>query len=424
MDNTIQTQSSQSELFDPASLTHPQAADSPGEETELAVLLNEALSDIVVDMDEEEAEAYLGGILSDGVGAPLHSLFAQVTPRVTENLAVTNYRPDQAMREASLAQKDQWRPRESGEVAYMASNALEVYLGSRDHPLELTAALKRIRQLSESTVLTARIVLGLWNIRRHNARVSQNGSVAILLDEILQWQGIQKHSRVAHQGGTKRYTDGYRTEHKQRVIQDLSLLASCNVRGTCTVAVRGRSIAIEVDGQYLRYSVVSRKIGPQERTIIGFLVSPGDWITTYEQHQNYYLAEIDSQIFKLNPQNDRYALRLALYLTERWREQAREGNFSTPIVMAELLAASMIAVDERHLTVRFIPRIEEALAQLEALGIVGKQTCLTAIDKTTQARWGKEWLAAQWEILPPLTLLREYQAIGKKSRTPRHRRKE
>src|SRR5216684_2192845 len=47
--------------------------------------------------------------------------------------------------------------------------ALEVYLGTREHPLELPQALKHIRLLSESTILTARIVLGLWNMRRNNA---------------------------------------------------------------------------------------------------------------------------------------------------------------------------------------------------------------------------------------------------------------
>ncbi len=389
------------------------------QDSDLSMLLDQTLSEAMEGMSEEEATAYIASFFDQGEFESEHSLFAYVTPEVTSSMTVTSYRPDQAMREASLAQKDQWKAGLDGELFYLASNALEIYLGTREHPLELPQALKQIRRLSESTVLTGRILLGLWNIRRYNHRVSKNGSVAVLLEEILQWQGIQKHSRVAHPGTTKRYTDGYRTEQKQRVIQDLVLLASCNVRGTSTITVKGKSAAIEVDGPYMRYSVVSRKTGPGEKSIIGFLVSPGDWISTYEQQHHQYLAEVDSQIFKLNPQNDRYALRLALYLTERWREQAREGDFSAPITMSELLAASMIAVDERHLTVRFIPRIEDALAQLESMGIVGKQLCLTTVDKT-QARWGKDWLASHWEILPPLTLIREFQAISKRTRSRKH----
>jgi hypothetical protein len=83
--------------------------------------------------------------------------------------------------------------------------------------------------------------------------------------------------------------------------------------------------------------------------------------------------------------------------------------------MADLLAASMITIDERHLTVRFIPRIEEALSQLESMGVIGRHECLSSIDRT-QARWGKEWLAARWEILPPPDLIREYKTIGKRTR--------
>lgn len=386
------------------------------EESELTSLLGLTISDMVTSMNEEEASAYINTLFESGEVENVHEIFAHVAPEVTTTMTVTNYRPDQAVREASLAKKEHWRPRE-GEISYFASNTLEVYLGTPEHPLELSQAFRQIRQLSESTVLASRILLGLWNARRYNNRASKNGSVAVLLEEILQWQGLQKHSRMAHPGAKKRYTDGYRIEQKQRVIQDLALLASCNVRGTCSITVKGKTMSIEVDGPYLRYSIVSRKTSEGDKVIIGFLVSPGDWINTYEQHQNYSLAEVDSQIFKLNPQNDRYALRLALYLTERWREQAPLGNFSVPITMADLLAASMIEVDERHLTNRFVPKVEAALLQLEEMGVIGKQQKLAEID-TTQARWGKEWLSAQWEILPPLKLIQEYQMIHS---TPKRR---
>jgi hypothetical protein len=389
-------------------------------ESELSGILEQTFADITDYLTEEEATEYIASIL-EGSEIENITLFENITPYLTENMKVTNYRPDQAVREASLAQKSMWRSGE-GEITYLASNTLEVYLGTPEHPLELPQAMKQIRQLSESTVLTARIILGLWNIRRHNDRVAKNGSVPILLDEVLQWQGVQKHSRVAHPGTAKRYTDGYRSEQKQRVRQDLALLASCNVRGNCTITVRGKSVAIQVDSPYLRYSVISRETQHDGRIVLGFLVSPGDWISTYERHQNYFLAEVDSQIFKLNPQNDRYALRLALYLTERWREQAKQGDFSSPILMSELLASSMIEVDERHLTSRFVPRIEAALEKLEQMGIVGKQLCLSEIDRN-QTRWSKDWLASRWEILPPLKLIQEYQAmnnpIKKRLRKPR-----
>ncbi len=393
---------------------------SDEEENELSVLLSGTLSDLVASMDQELAEALLATLLEGGETDS--SLFANVTPQITPTMGATDYRPDQAVREASLAKKDQWRPG-AGEISYRASNALEVYLGTAEHPLDFPQAMRHIRQLSESTVLTARILLGLWNTRRNNHRVSRNGSVAVLLDEILQWQGVQKHSRESHPGSSKRYTDGYRTEHKQRVIRDLTLLASCNVRGTSRVLVKGKTVTLEVDGPYLRYSIISKKMGPREKVILGFLVSPGDWIGTYERNRNEVLAEIDSQIFQLNPQNDRLALRLALYLTERWREQAKDGNFSMPIAMSDLLAASMIDVDERHFTNRFVPRVEAALEDLARRDILGRYLCLTPVDRT-QGRWGKDWLASHWEILPPLQLIQQYQALNTttKKRPARTRR--
>lgn len=417
--------------------------------SEVSALLYQAFSDATKDMERDEAAHYLATVFEDRT-LETERIFERISTEKSSQLPVTNYHPDRAMREASLAHKEDWKSNGEGEFSYIASNTLEVYLGTKGQPLDIRDALKEIRKLSESTVLTGRILLGLWNVRRYNnQQVSKDGSVAILLDEILQWQGIQKHSRVAHPGTgtTKRYTDGYRTEQKQRVLQDLALLASCHVRGTCTMIIRGKATPIEVDGPYIRYDTVSRKTIWDEKVILGFLVSPGGWIGTYEQHQVSSFAHIDSQIFTLNPQNDRYALRLALYLAERWREQAKDGNFSTPLIMSDLLAASMIDVDKRHLTADFAPAIEKALLKLEKMSVIGKQMCITgfhvgvdeeqthtcmrmhlqpgkeAHSRTVsndacltasahdQARWGKEWLASRWEILPPLELIHAYQAL-------------
>src|ERR1019366_3814813 len=51
-----------------------------------------------------------------------------------------------------------WSPR--------AFKKLHVYLGDPDYPLSMTETREIIRELGESTVLTARIILGLWNIQR------------------------------------------------------------------------------------------------------------------------------------------------------------------------------------------------------------------------------------------------------------------
>lgn len=424
---------------------------SPFGESEISILLQKTISDVTENMDEQDRADFISHIFEEGGNLSQESLLANVTTQVTKSLAVPNYKPDQAVREASLARENKWTHVNAG-VVYTASNALEVYLGTPEHPLELPQALEKIRQLSESTVLTARILLGLWNSRRRNAHVSKGDSVAVLLEEILLWQGITKQSRVAFEGSTKKYTEGYRAEQKQRVMTDLVLLAACSVRGHCTITINGRSKKIFLDGPYLHFTTVKTETLFGE-TVLGFLVSPGGWIHAYEEHQNYYLAEVDSRIFsELHPVTDRYALRIALYLTERWREQAKQGSFSTPITMIDLLTASMIEVDKRHLTTEFAPAIEKALVRLESMSIIGRQVCVSGFhigvqeteEKTwlmhtcmkmhrpplkgeTQPgapedpcataieyeanRWGKDWLTGSWEILPPMELIRTYQAI-------------
>ena len=114
-----------------------------------------------------------------------------------------------------------------------------------------------------------------------------------------------------------------------------------------------------------------------------------------------------SKRFSTNSQDEQHELRLALYLTERWREQARKQDYAEPISMQNLLEASVIPIDKKH-AYRFIPRIEDALHQLFAKGILGTEAkCLSAIDRT-QPRWTKAWLASRWVLLPPSEIKEHY----------------
>ncbi|GCE23314.1 hypothetical protein [Dictyobacter kobayashii] len=79
-------------------------------DNELSTLLDQTLAGITDYMTEEEATEYIARIL-DGVEIESeNTLFENVTPYIPENIKVTNYRPDQAVREASLAQKNMWKP--------------------------------------------------------------------------------------------------------------------------------------------------------------------------------------------------------------------------------------------------------------------------------------------------------------------------
>jgi hypothetical protein len=327
----------------------------------------------------------------------------------TEVLVTTGYQEDRAIREATLARQTEWQEEPvSQRKRYMASNKLVVTIGDPEHPLVPEEAERYIQQLDESTVLTARIILGIWNIRRSEQQLAKDGSAAIRIDDILEWRGVQKHQRAIYTGAQRYTTDGYQWKHRQEVNHDIKLLELFHLRGQHTVNVKGQQRQFVIDGPYLRVTSVKEKAGQTEESIIGYFIAPGAWINTYEEHGNLALVEIDRRIFQLNPQNDQIALRIALYLTEHWRLHFKTGRYADPISMQELLAASMVPIDRANLTSRFIPRVEAALQKLCEQNILGSAEQLTAVDHT-QHRWGKEWLNAHWRILPPDFLLQRMQ---------------
>ncbi len=332
----------------------------------------------------------------------------QATAALTR-LSVPNYHVDRTLREATLASVDQWQD-ESEVLVFTSSDRLKVHLGTSRASLDIPEALNRVRQLSASTILTARIVLGLWNIRRSNHQLAKDGSIAMRLEEVLEWRGMKKRSYLASPGlCEKRYTEGYKAEYKEQVLKDLDLLASCCVRGQVTCSFKGKKVQVSISGPYLQYSLVTTRQPEANESVAGVFVSPGAWINAYTEYDNYFLTEIDRSIFQLHPQYQQHELRLALYLTERWRQLAREGNFERSISMADLLSASMIGVDKINLTSRFVPRIQQALQTLYERGILGAAAhCTTPVTATSY--WGNAWLASQWVLLPPLALRQFYDS--------------
>ncbi len=339
-------------------------------------------------------------------------------PDLTTYFTSTDYQVDRSMREAVFAQEEQWEM-EADTPIFSASNHLQVYLGTPEAPLDLAEAQKKIRALGGSTALTARVVMGLWNLRRSDARLLINGSAAISIDEIFGWRGLRKHQRTAYPGTPgahqRRRTDGYRPEQKQQILNDLALLASCCVRGHCTVIIKGKKKTFYINGSYLRYSIVTIKNIWGQNEVVGFFVSPGDWVNAFDHEENH-LIEIDRRIFQLNPQNEQHELRIALYLVERWHQQTYEGLDDPSITMNDLLTASMIPIDRINIA-RFAHRIEEALANLWKRGIIQQPVLLTPIERE-KARWGNEWLAAQWRILAPQKILDTY-ILPQKSELPK-----
>jgi len=361
--------------------------------------------------DDGDLQHPLPGIESNPTQREQLAIISRIPAREPhEELLIPNYQPDRAIREAVLSQPEDWKLEADG-LAYSASNQLSVYLGDQRNPLPVEEALSTIRQFSASTVLTARIALAIWHKRRYEQHLAKNGAAALRLDEILVMRGFKKRSMPAYpdSGSGTRHTIGYRLEDKQAILLDLSLLQRCYVRGECTVMVTGKWQQFSVDDAYLRYSVVYRRTG-RGREISGLFVSAGDWINVYEDQGAFFLAAVEQKVFQLNPHDEQHELRIALYLTERWREQARRGSYDAPISMQDLLDESVIPIDKKH-AYRFIPRIEDALHQLFAKGILGREPlCLDPPDRKAP-RWTGAWLASQWVLLPPGEIIKRYQRI-------------
>ncbi len=349
---------------------------------------NQLLTDIAQKREEKDEVKQLELML----------LVSELAP--TQQIMVTNHPPERAVREASLASKKRWKSRKSG-MYYVASNELVVSLGTPEVPLDLEEAREEIKKLGVHTTLTDRILFWYWNTRRRGPLRQENGSVPVLLTEVLRMLGVDKHKKLAYPGthNDKTYSDGYRAEHKERIIRNVAILSAFQVEGPVLKA--GFSNAIEVQGPYLRSSVIRRKFAG-EKTIVGFFVSPGDWVNSLDLSDDSQLTRIDEAIFQLDPQNDQHAIRLSLYLAERWRDYAHHGAFEEPIKMIDLLAASMIEIDYNNLTSRFAERIERAFETLESKGIIGGVHYLTPLDRN-QANLGRAWLSRSLCILPPET---------------------
>jgi hypothetical protein len=376
------------------------------------------MSKKIAKKDDSHREPPLPGIESNLSQREQLAMISRIPAHeLHDELLVTNYQPDRAIREAVLAQQEDWKLAADG-VAYAASNQLLVYLGEQRNPLPVEDALSTIREFSAATVLTARIALALWHKRRHEQHLAKNGAAAMRLDEILAMRGFKKRSIPAYPSSDSdtRYSIGYRMEDKQAILLDLHLLQRCYVRGECTVMVGGRWQQFSVDDAYLRYSVVYRKTG-RGREMTGLFVSAGDWINVYEEQGSYFLAAVEQKVFQLNPHDEQHELRIALYLTERWREQARRGNYDEPISMQSLLEESVISIDRKH-AYRFIPRIEDALHQLFVKGILGAEpVCLTPPNREVP-RWTAAWLASLWVLLPPTEITRRYRTLHSTIATP------
>src|SRR5207245_4314527 len=128
--------------------------------------------------------------------------------------------------------------------------------------------------------------------------VSSNGSVPVLIEELLEMLGYKKHTKPEYSGGKQKYTDGYRTEDKDRLTFQIMLLAAFQVSSH-------NESGFGIQGAYLRYS-----LGFWEGIHTGFLINMGDWIHTIDLPALPSLMRIDHKIFQFDRQFQQHEIRL------------------------------------------------------------------------------------------------------------------
>lgn len=314
-----------------------------------------------------------------------------------QQLLIPNYPEDIAVRHATL-QPRSWRL--DGEPPFYPHGSLDVQMRHQGATVPLDQAEKALEHCGERTLLTLRIALGLWNLRRADHRLCWNGAVAIRADEVLYWLGIKKHNKTTH---SSRRTDGWRLEEYKVLEDDLRFATSLWISGNRQIKSRGKPAMVEVDGPYISATFCSGQTQGEHRRFYGLFLSPGAWINVYQEHQIYYLTPLSRRIFELHPQNDQHALRIALYLAERWRIVTAKRSYDTPVTMETLLRESAIAIPENN-GGRFAARIEAALMTLQHRGIIGQYERTSSACERQNFRLST-WLASEWHITPPIDII-------------------
>ncbi|GAC1648992.1 MAG: hypothetical protein NVS4B12_17710 [Ktedonobacteraceae bacterium] len=353
--------------------------------------------------------------LVEAVQMPLPGLAVQ------QPVTVLDHPTGRAVRQASLASKTSWKTghRNGGQAQrlyYVADNNIEISLGTLENPLDLEEAKEQIRRAGELTVLVDRLLLWFW-LSRSRPRpgdgktfIGRNGSVPVSIEEILHMLGYAKHMKREYPGGDQKYSDGYKTEDKDRLTWNIALLAAFQVESTADSGFGTR-------GSYLNYS-----LGFWGGVHVGYLISPGDWINAVDLLEFPMLMRIDEQILRFDRQAEQHEIRLCLYLAEAFRDQLKMGTLGQPlmvpvenqvgrkryITMEELLNEARIKIDRNNLTQRFAPRIESALKNLVKRNILARAEPVNPVD-TQKSHWGKAWCSMPMIIQAPERLVEEYR---------------
>ena len=228
----------------------------------------------------------------------------ETVTQANDVLLVPNYREDQAVRKAVLQPRTTWDVADDVSSAQPTKN-MSVSLYDRDRYIPVEEAQDTLRRMRESTVVTSRIALAIWNDFRHHGLVRTMEMAYIPIEKILELRGFVRGA------------DGsYKADDVESVLADFEIASRLRVKGVHYVARDNKfDTPYEVESQYINYAV-KKSVG-RDRLVKGVWCMPGGWQDSYRESNNYQLTPVDWRVLRLSPKTERHELRIALFLTER-----------------------------------------------------------------------------------------------------------
>jgi hypothetical protein len=279
--------------------------------------------------------------------------------------------------------------------------------GTQPPPIQATEqTTQQVLALDDQTVSTFIIAMGKWYADTQGQTTPAILTARLHVGDVLGFRGVAKHAN-----------GGYRPEHKREARETMLTLRNIWVRFEDDVWERDRrgrrvKVPVHVHSPLMEISLETiPDMLTGEDIPYAFRVRPGEWVRNYLNSEQHWITQVLRTIMRYNPNNDRMAMRLGIYLAFQWGIRAKHRDASQSLRMQTLLDGAHITRPEKNRD-RFRRRVEAAIAQLHHDGVLQAYECLDhvpSVDTAPPSEWWTSWLQARWRLLPPADLQRRPQ---------------
>ncbi len=312
-----------------------------------------------------------------------------------------------AMWAVANGQLDTWQRSEYGPPYYAdQKSGIHVYMqeGSEFNPQALDVAWQRVLSLDDNKVSTFLICIGKW-MADTGGDTKTIVKARVHVADILSFRGVKKH----HKGG-------YRRDQKEDARRDVLALNAIWVRSPETSRdEKGKPGPGALDSRLLEVAIESQQDLSGRLEPYAFRIAPGEWALHYLGPHSRWTAELLRPVMQYDPDKQRLAMRLGIYLASQWRIRAATENYAQPWAVRTLLQGAFIELPTANYD-RFRQQVENALDRLHADRVITGWEYVGDTDLSPR-KWFDQWLNWRVSINPPQASIERYGEIA-----PRRRR--